>query len=183
VLLRPAPAPQPTWGWVPLLAGVAACTAVRAVTPVAATLKWPNDVLVGEAKLGGILAERAGAAVVVGIGLNIAGGAGELPVPTATSLELHGAGATDRAELLAAILSELGRWYLRWRDAGGDAQASGLRAEYLRLCATVGREVLVELPGRALAGIAAGVDDSGRLLVASASGPTPVTAGDVIHVR
>src|SRR5215472_16671402 len=116
-LLRPAPVAQANWGWLPLLAGVAVASAIRSVTAVPAALKWPNDVLVGDRKLGGILAERVRAAVVVGIGLNITGGA---PVPAATSLQAQGAGPTDRTALLAAILASLEDWYSRWRVAAGD---------------------------------------------------------------
>src|SRR5579859_2613004 len=71
VLLRPDGVPAALLGWLPLLAGVAATAAVRIVTAVDATLKWPNDVMAGGAKLGGILAERAPGAVVVGIGINV----------------------------------------------------------------------------------------------------------------
>ena len=65
--------PLPACGWVPLLTGVAVVDAVRATAGIDATLKWPNDVLVGERKLGGILAEVAApdAVIVVGLGLNV----------------------------------------------------------------------------------------------------------------
>jgi len=181
-LLRPAPVPQANWGWVPLLAGVAVVSAIRSVAAVSAALKWPNDVLAGDGKLGGILAERAGDAIVVGIGLNV--GAGP-PVPAATSLEAQGAAATDRSALLAAILASLGDWYGRWRESTGDAQSCGLHAEYLARCVTIGRVVRVDLPGGAsVDGTATGVDSAGRLLVTSAfGGLTAVSAGDVVHVR
>lgn len=190
VLLRPRLVPQPARGWVPLLAGVAAATAVGTAAGVAARLKWPNDVLVDDGKLAGILAEQSDGAIVVGIGLNVLGGPADLPVATATSLQEHGAGQTDRTDLLAAILTGIEQRYLPWRDAGGDADESGLRAEYLRLCATVGRQVRVELPGqRQVAGMATGVDPAGQLLVqpegvaGPAAGPVAVSAGDVVHVR
>jgi BirA family biotin operon repressor/biotin-[acetyl-CoA-carboxylase] ligase len=186
VLLRPSPVPQTARGWLPLLAGVATTAALRTVASVDARLKWPNDVLVGDRKLAGILAEQSGDAVVVGIGINVLGAEEELPVPTATSLAMHGAGETDRTELLAEVLRQLGGWYLRWRGTGpGDADGCGLRAEYLRWSATAGRPVRVQLPGgRVLAGVAAGVDESGRLLVRADGGDViPVSAGDVIHVR
>ena len=193
VLLRPHSVPQSARGWVPLLAGVATAAAVRSVTGVDARLKWPNDILIGDGKLTGILAEQTtGDAIVVGIGLNLRGGAGELPVPTATSLELHGAGQTDQNELLAEILRGLERWYRRWAEPEsqsarpGDADECGLRPEYLRQCATIGRSVRIVLPGGSLAGTAVDVDRSGRLIV-RADGPDgdliPVSAGDVIHVR
>jgi BirA family transcriptional regulator, biotin operon repressor / biotin---[acetyl-CoA-carboxylase] ligase len=198
VLLRPAAVPPARRGWLPLLAGVAVAGAVREVAGVAARLKWPNDVLAnagpvggaalgGEAKLGGILAEGHGDAIVVGIGLNLTSGAGDLPAG-ATSLALLGASCADRDRLLAALLARLAERYLRWSGPDGsppgDPVAGGLRDEYLRLCATIGRQVRVDLPGgRALAGTATDVDDAGRLVVATAAGPVPVSAGDVIHLR
>jgi BirA family transcriptional regulator, biotin operon repressor / biotin---[acetyl-CoA-carboxylase] ligase len=85
VLLRPA-VPAGLLGWVPLLAGVAVASALEYTAGVDARLKWPNDVLAGDAKLAGILAERWGGAIVVGTGINVLQRPGELPVPTATSL-------------------------------------------------------------------------------------------------
>ena len=190
VLLRPLPVPPARRGWIPLLAGVAVATAVREVTAVEAGLKWPNDVLAGDAKLAGILAEAAGDAVVVGIGLNVSTGPGELPPPgpagslAATSLRVLGATNLDRDVLLAAILGELEHWYLAWRRAGGDPERCGLAEEYTRLSATLGRQVRVELPGGHLVrGLAAAIDPAGRLLVRIPDGELPVAAGDVVHVR
>jgi BirA family transcriptional regulator, biotin operon repressor / biotin---[acetyl-CoA-carboxylase] ligase len=184
VLLRPAAVPQASRGWVPLLAGVAAAQAVRADTGVDASLKWPNDVQVNGAKLAGILAEQAGDAIVVGIGINVSSGRDELPVASATSLALEGAEGVAAGRLLVAMLGEFGRWYPAWTSARGDSVACGLHREYQRLCATLGREVRVSLPGgRTVTGVASGVDQTGRLVVGSAAGPVPVSAGDVIHVR
>jgi BirA family transcriptional regulator, biotin operon repressor / biotin---[acetyl-CoA-carboxylase] ligase len=190
VLLRPASVPPSARGWLPLLAGVAVAAGVRAAAGVAASLKWPNDVLAGDRKLAGILAEQAsdGDAVVVGVGLNVATRQDALPVsPTglpATSLLVEGADVAREA-LLVEILRSLERWYLAF-SADPDPVRSGLLAEYRSACATLGRQVRVELPaGRVLAGIAEDVDASGRLLVRSADGAaaTPVSAGDVIHLR
>jgi BirA family transcriptional regulator, biotin operon repressor / biotin---[acetyl-CoA-carboxylase] ligase len=184
VLLRPAAVPPASRAWIPLLAGVAVARAVRAETGVTASLKWPNDVQVNGAKLAGILAEQAGDAIVVGIGMNLSGGRDELPVAGATSLALEGAAGTSAGRLLAGVLGELERWYLAWSGALGDAVSCGLHQEYQRLCGTLGRQVKVSLPGgRTVAGLAAEVDSAGRLVVRSASGPVPVSAGDVVHVR
>ena len=191
VLLRPDGVPAARLGWLPLLAGVAAAASVREVGAVDASLKWPNDVLVGERKLGGILAERTGAAVVVGIGINVWQTRSDLPPDAAaTSLALAAeagvAGRGLRERLLAGLLDELGRWYLAWRDQAspGDADACGLRQEYVRRCATLGREVTVTMPGtEPVTGTAAGVDAAGRLEVRTAGGMVAVTAGDVVHVR
>jgi BirA family biotin operon repressor/biotin-[acetyl-CoA-carboxylase] ligase len=188
--------PTALLGWLPLLAGVAAAASVRAVAAVDATLKWPNDVLVGERKLGGILAERTPAAVVIGIGINVWQARADLPPDAAaTSVALvagvagpaAGAGGLGlRERLLAGLLDELGRWYESWRDQAspGDADACGLRQEYVRRCATLGREVTVTMPGtEPVTGTATGVDGAGRLEVRTAGGLVAVTAGDVVHVR
>jgi BirA family transcriptional regulator, biotin operon repressor / biotin---[acetyl-CoA-carboxylase] ligase len=190
VLLRPQAVPRARHGWLPLLAGVATAGAVRAAASVQARLKWPNDVLAGEAKLGGILAEAVGGAVVIGIGLNVSADPGELPSPgpgslAATSLRIAGSRSLDRERLLTAILTDLERRYRAWSGDSGDPERSGLRADYTRLCATIGRRVRVDLPGGLLlAGLAAGVDAGGRLLVRVSTGAeVPVAAGDVVHLR
>ena len=186
MLLRPDGVPAVARGWIPLLAGVAVAAGLRAQAGLDARLKWPNDVLVGGAKIAGILAEQAGDAIVLGIGINVTTRRDELPVRQATSVVLAG-GPPDRERLLVAVLSELETWYRRWVAAvaagpGGDP--AGLRAEYLRLSATVGQQVRVSMPGgKLVSGRAGDVDATGRLVVGTASGPVPVSAGDVVHVR
>jgi BirA family biotin operon repressor/biotin-[acetyl-CoA-carboxylase] ligase len=188
MLLRPE-VPKERWGWLPLLVGVAAGSALGAAAETEVRLKWPNDLLVTvgaeERKLGGILAELAGDAVVVGVGLNVSLRAEELPVPTAGSLRLAGAAVTDRETLLRALLRTFAELYGEWVAGAGDPEVSGLRAAYEAQCATLGRQVRVELPGdRALLGEATGVDGDGRLVVRDAEGVlTAVGAGDVVHVR
>jgi BirA family transcriptional regulator, biotin operon repressor / biotin---[acetyl-CoA-carboxylase] ligase len=190
VLLRPVPVPAARRGWLPLLTGVAVASAVRSVAGIDAVLKWPNDVLVGDRKLAGILAEQSpqGSAVVVGIGLNVTTPAGALPVSPAglpaTSLLVEGA-AVSREDVLLGILGQLERWYVAFR-ADPDPARTGLLAAYRELCATLGRTVRVELPAsRVLTGIARDIDTDGRLLIADSSGGslTPVSAGDIVHVR
>ncbi len=181
VLLRPADVPPTRLGWLPLLTGLAVASAVREQAGLPASLKWPNDVLVAERKLAGILAEAHGDAVVVGVGLNVTLSPAELPAPAATSLLIEDAASTDRAALLAAILTGLGLRYQAWR---ADPDTARLRADYLRWCATIGRPVRAELPGgAALTGTAEDVDEAGRLVLRTAGGPVPVGAGDVVHVR
>ncbi|MEU1819884.1 biotin--[acetyl-CoA-carboxylase] ligase [Streptomyces roseifaciens] len=190
VLLRPGPGvPVERWGWLPLLAGVATAAALSRAAGVDTALKWPNDLLVTvdghERKAGGILAERTGDAVVVGIGLNVSLRADELPVPTAGSLALAGAQVLDRDPLLRAVLRSLEEWYGRWRDAAGDPAQSLLQEAYAAGCATLGRHVRAELPGgRELVGEAVAVDGDGRLVLATGDGvQQPVGAGDIVHVR
>jgi BirA family biotin operon repressor/biotin-[acetyl-CoA-carboxylase] ligase len=182
-LLRPA-FPRPAWGWLPLLAGLAVAGPLTRLAEIDVRLKWPNDVLVGERKLGGILTEVVGDAVVVGIGLNVSLRTDELPVPTATSLAIEAAAVVDREPVLRAVLRETERLYADLARAGGDATASGLHAAYVDACATLARQVRVELPGdRAVEGEAVDIDPDGRLIVATADSREAVGAGDVVHVR
>jgi BirA family biotin operon repressor/biotin-[acetyl-CoA-carboxylase] ligase len=184
VLLRPERIPPERLGWVPLVAGTA--TAVRALTGLDARLKWPNDVLIGGRKLAGILAEVAGNAIVVGIGLNVSSDPGELPAGPGglppTSLLAEGV-PVARDVLLIEILRAFGQWY-KTLSQDPDPQRIGLLAQYAKLSATVGREVRVELPGgAAVSGMAVEIDPDGRLLVDTGTGVYAVAAGDVIHVR
>ncbi|QES49833.1 biotin--[acetyl-CoA-carboxylase] ligase [Streptomyces venezuelae] len=189
VLLKPAEVPVERWGWLTLLAGVATATGLSRAAGVDTALKWPNDLLVTvdgeERKTGGILAEKAEGALVIGIGLNVTLTEDELPVPGAGSLALAKATVTDRDPLLKAVLRSLEDWYGRWRAAEGDPAASGLQETYAAGCATLGRHVRAELPGgRELTGTAEAVDAEGRLVVRTAEGERErVGAGDVIHLR
>lgn len=180
VLLRPVAEPS-RWPWLPLLTGVA----VQGAVGLGSRLKWPNDLLLGDHKLAGILVELVetptGPAAVVGIGLNVSTTREELPVPTATSLGIGGH-QVDRTDLLLAIIDELDRGYGTWNR--GHHEDALLRATYERRCATIGQLVRVDLPsGDSLTGTAIDIDRSGRLVVRSGNETNAVGAGDVVHVR
>jgi BirA family biotin operon repressor/biotin-[acetyl-CoA-carboxylase] ligase len=191
VVLRPI-APDATWSWIPLVVGIAVVDAL-AEQGVHAALKWPNDVVVdgaardgspGPRKLGGLLAERVGAAVVVGIGLNVDLDADELPVPRATSTRLEGA-TVSREVLVVDVLDHLRRRYLHWQLASGDARRAGTLEAYTERCLTLGRTVRALLPGGVVVeAVAESVDDHGRLVLRTPDGATRVvSAGDVEHLR
>jgi BirA family biotin operon repressor/biotin-[acetyl-CoA-carboxylase] ligase len=178
--------PVARYGWLPMLAGVALTEAVRRLGEVDAVLKWPNDLLIDGRKCAGILAEAVpDGGVVLGMGLNVTLEESELPRPDATSLALAGSACTDRDPLLRALLRQLADWYLHWRGAAGDPDASGLRDAYRLHCATLGRQVSAALPGGAtLTGTASDVDDAGRLVVTDGDrAGTPIAAGDIVHLR
>jgi BirA family biotin operon repressor/biotin-[acetyl-CoA-carboxylase] ligase len=169
------------WPWLPLLTGVATAEAVRRTAGVEVGLKWPNDVLVDERKVGGILVERVDeggrAGAVVGIGINVSQSREELPVPEATSLALVADAPVDRWELLQALGDELGR---RYDDLAAGAD---LREPYLTRCVTLGQQVRVAVPGGEVTGEATTIDQDGRLVVHTAEGEEHLGAGDVVHVR
>jgi BirA family transcriptional regulator, biotin operon repressor / biotin---[acetyl-CoA-carboxylase] ligase len=187
VLLRPVGVPHSRFGWLPLIAGLAALDTARQFGVTAAGLKWPNDLLAGEEprKVAGILAEVVDArspAVVVGIGVNVTAAPPEQPF--AGSLAEQGVTA-DRTEVLVALLGHLATREAAWRAGRGDPDGTRLRADYRAGCASLGTEVRVELPGGAvLTGIAEDVDIDGRLLVLDPVGHRrAIAAGDVVHLR
>jgi BirA family transcriptional regulator, biotin operon repressor / biotin---[acetyl-CoA-carboxylase] ligase len=176
--------PQSGWGWLPLATGVAVADALKAVADVEAGLKWPNDVLVNDGKLAGILAEVAApvSTIVVGLGLNVTLTAEEAPDPVATSLLMLGSSATDRNTLARRILRELALRIDAWRTAGGADPA--LIADYQRYSLTLNSRVRASLPGdREVVGIATTIDDTGRLCVDTGGQTVAISAGDITHLR
>jgi BirA family biotin operon repressor/biotin-[acetyl-CoA-carboxylase] ligase len=183
VLLRPD-VPATRRGWLPLLTGVALADAVREVTGVLASLKWPNDLLARDGgKLAGILTESRDGAVVVGTGLNVNTTADELPEGGSSLAQVLGA-PVDRGPVLLAFLRALEERYLRWVGRLGDPVSSQLARDYLAWSSTVGATVSVALPdGSTVDGIAEAVDWDGRLVVATSDGTVELASGDVRHVR
>jgi BirA family biotin operon repressor/biotin-[acetyl-CoA-carboxylase] ligase len=197
IVRPPPPADQPAlWlSWIPLLSASAAARAIQVVGGLRPSVKWPNDILLGSRKLGGILCESAGigtpqGAVVVGIGLNVNIRSQQFPDElreTATSMAIEAGRPFDRAAVLAALLSEL---EIRC-DALFSGDRAGLRDEYKVRCSTLGRPIRVTLAdGKSLEGRAVDIDDDGSLRIIPASSldapPTEhvsLRAGDVTHVR
>lgn len=143
---------------------LAAVDACRAVAGVDVALKWPNDLLVGDAKLAGILAERnAAGAVVVGMGLNV----GWAPEGAARLGPPH-----TPADVLAALLTAY------------DALPADTHERYRAALGTLGRQVRIELPSGFLEGTATDVEADGRLVVIDTCAVTHrLAAGDVVHLR
>jgi BirA family transcriptional regulator, biotin operon repressor / biotin---[acetyl-CoA-carboxylase] ligase len=181
-LLRPGPVRGPP-ALTTVACSLAAADAVADVAGFGPALRWPNDLYAGGRKLGGVLAEVVdGGAVVLGLGLNLRWPSG-VPEPLAgiaVTAEEAGGHAVDRDEVLAAFLD-----HLEARDDALTSEAGRQQtlADYRDRCETLGREVRVSLPGgRTLEGVAAGVDDEGRLVLGSRGGTSTLAVGDVEHV-
>ncbi|MBX7434442.1 biotin--[acetyl-CoA-carboxylase] ligase [Mycobacterium sp. Y57] len=168
------------WGWLPLLAGLAVAQTVRDLG-IDAGLKWPNDILVGTGKLAGILAEVTGPVIVVGLGLNVSLTPDELPDPNAVSLSMLGHDV-DRSALAGELLIALSRRVRHWRAMkGADDDAA---VDYRNHSTTLGALVRAVLPGDTeIVGIAAAIDDSGRLVIDTDGTMTTVSAGDITYLR
>jgi BirA family biotin operon repressor/biotin-[acetyl-CoA-carboxylase] ligase len=155
--------------WDPLLpfrAGVAVADVLRAVG-IEARLKWPNDVLVGEKKIGGILIDATGEWAIVGVGVNHE----TAPVAGATCVAGETRSRLSRDRLLNMILEQFAR--LR-RDEVLD--------RYRGLCDTIGRIVLVCTPRGVMRGKAVAVDAQGRLLIEGGRTRQAIDFGECVHV-
>ncbi|MHA2788243.1 biotin--[acetyl-CoA-carboxylase] ligase [Corynebacterium sp. S7] len=159
-------------GLIPLAVGLA----VIDVLPDA-RLKWPNDVLLHDKKLAGILSEADFSSdtprVVVGIGLNVALTEEQLPVEHATSLRLAGIDY-DWTELTANLLAAMGKRLAQWR-----VNDPALLNDYRDVCSSIGKEVKLITPGGDIFGTVDGVNDHGEIVVNSVA----YSAGDVTHLR
>ena len=163
---------------IPLLAAIALRDVVRSCRPdCAITVKWPNDVLVNDLKLAGILVDaRDSNSVIVGMGVNTGASAEELPIDTATSLELLGIHIT--AELLAE------QWRHRFLEYVSDVDSPRFLDVHGGSIDTIGRVVRVSLPGGGtLTGMATGIGDDGSLELVVDGETRTILAGDVTHLR
>jgi BirA family transcriptional regulator, biotin operon repressor / biotin---[acetyl-CoA-carboxylase] ligase len=193
VLLRPGSEP-PAPHACTLAVALAAADSCRDLAGVDPGLKWPNDLVVGDLKLAGVLAEaiagaQGGPAVVVGLGLNVGWPQkSEEAQPGATSLVRLSDVAVDLDLLLSGVLEHLaGRIAdLLGSDEPAELQLEAYRAlmeEYRGRCVTIGRQVRVEEPTEAFTGLAVEVTDEGQLVVDTQSGGRVVMVGDVVHLR
>lgn len=162
------------WGFIPLLAGLSIAQTLRKIG-AEISIKWPNDLLINNQKVGGIISTAAGDGVVVGIGINVSNTEAELPVENATSLALAGVTSLDRNLLLPLLLNTLEKDFIQWD------QGERLLERYIQICTTIGRDVMVELPGgRTIQSRALAIDEWGQLHLESGD---LVSVGDVIHLR
>ena len=168
VLVTPAPPPERS-GRTALAAALAACRAVESVSSARPEIKWPNDLLLGGRKFGGILVEVRDGAAAVGLGLNVLQAQEDFPpelAGSATSLAAApppAATSPDRLALLGALLGELGRLL----DEKSDWE--NVRAEVERRLAWRGRAVRVAA-GESISGRMIGLDARGALVLESEDG-------------
>jgi BirA family biotin operon repressor/biotin-[acetyl-CoA-carboxylase] ligase len=180
-LLRP-PIPANRLPFLPLSAGLAAAEAIRSVAGVNIDLRWPNDLLIGPRKVGGILVESkisGGTAeyVVAGIGINVhqSDFASDLSTP-ATSLDLESGQRVSRQSLLVSLLKSLECETLMLADPSA-AVSIPVRVEQASTWIR-GRQVEVHGP-QACTGVTVGMDENGFLLVRTDSGVVTVQTGGI----
>jgi BirA family biotin operon repressor/biotin-[acetyl-CoA-carboxylase] ligase len=185
IVLRPdlAPASAPL---LTALASVALCEEARRAG-VDASIKWPNDLVVNDRKLAGILTEMRAEServrwVVMGIGLNVNAVPADFPEgirEQVTSIRTEQGHPHSRALFLTGFLAGLEQWLDRHATEGFEP----VRNAWRQLSRTLGREVRVSGGEEELVGVAEDIDECGALLVRNGAAITRVLAGDVEHVR
>lgn len=180
LLELPAPLTPPQW--LIVAAALSLCDALEGLTDTRPTLKWPNDVLYGESKVAGLLADVIDTGttrrIVVGLGVNLTDV--DPSLESATTVLAQTGQPLVPAQVLRPYLDALA---IRRATLDTPEGAGGLREEYHRALATIGRRVRVELVGGSVRGRAIGVDEQGALLVDTGTSVNAYRAGDVVHLR
>lgn len=187
VLLRPNSVPPTQFSWLPLIAGLSLANAVSSFGgSTRAMVKWPNDVLLGEQKVAGVLSEALPdfSGVVIGTGLNVFQTREQLPVDTATSLALAGISVPSIDAVLAEYLKNLRKNYEDFIACGGELAGTELLSKIKNACSTIGHLVRAIMPGdKELLGEAVDIDDLGRIVIAHDGKHTAISVGDIVHLR
>jgi BirA family biotin operon repressor/biotin-[acetyl-CoA-carboxylase] ligase len=163
------------WGFITHLAALTMQQVISVDLLSQVSLKWPNDILIGDAKVAGLLAQAAGEGIILGIGINVSMTEDELPVSSATSLAIAGSSNLNRNLILSNFLMLFESNFKKW-DEGQDFIES-----YSRNCSTIGQNVRVEVAGReSRTGKALAINQTGALILEDGF---EVNVGDVVHLR
>jgi BirA family biotin operon repressor/biotin-[acetyl-CoA-carboxylase] ligase len=187
IILRPEISPRDATS-LTLLAAVACSSAIRRSASIPVSIKWPNDLTVGQRKMGGILTEikadidRINYAIV-GIGINVNLTAEDIPEEIksiATSIFIETGGHFSRSALAGAIILDFDMWYGLLLTKGKKVIAD----EWLTMSSTIGKCIRVAAGNQMFEGVAEGIDDEG-LLIVKLNDRTyrKVSAGDVTIMR
>jgi BirA family biotin operon repressor/biotin-[acetyl-CoA-carboxylase] ligase len=187
IILRPDIRPRDAT-LITIMSSVACANALRKVTGLNVTIKWPNDLIIQKKKLCGILTELKTDRnkiifAVAGIGINVNADINEFPEDVkyiATSLKNETGIVYSRTEIVAEILNEIDRWYKTLKVMDRDA----LLSEWKRLSSTLGREVMVVTGQGTITGLALDLDSEGMLMIKLSSGGVKrISSGDVTILR
>jgi BirA family transcriptional regulator, biotin operon repressor / biotin---[acetyl-CoA-carboxylase] ligase len=167
--------PQSEWPQLSFAAAIATADMAGQFAPaVDIAVKWPNDILANGKKLAGILLERAGDSLAIGIGVNLA----RFPEGTefpATSMVALGAKPPEAEAALTALAGHLAKWYEVWRGQG----FTPLRDAWLARAAGLGARIRARLPEAEIQGVFEGIDAGGALLLKEGTKTRAISAGEV----
>ena len=186
LILNPRGSPEkiPMLG---LLSGCAVVEAIGKLVQIDVRMKWPNDIVIGEKKLGGILCELVSdtnnlLGVILGIGINQNNMLEKNPELTsiATSLINEVGYETSREDLVSYIINSIDS---RIHDVDSKSSFDSIRNEWLSLNITIGKTVIVSTEHGEIKGKATGITETGSLLISTNGKILDITAGDVFHIR
>jgi BirA family biotin operon repressor/biotin-[acetyl-CoA-carboxylase] ligase len=161
-----------------LAAALSMCEVLERLTGARPRLKWPNDIMYGESKVAGLLAEAVGPQVVVGLGLNLSA---VDPAYSAATTVLKATGVSlSPTHVLEAYLEALTR---RCELLASPQGVRTMIEEFATTLSTLGRWVRAELSNEVVHGRAIGVDENGALRIDTGNDVRVVSAGDVVHLR
>lgn len=186
IILRPSLS-QRSLPLITLMASLAVCDVLREMEGIDADIKWPNDVLVGDRKICGILSEvietKVGRAVIVGIGINLANNSFPLElIESATALETVSGAVPNREQLLHVLLHKVADRYDVLQSK--DGEAATLDAWCHASSFANGKRVVVLDGQQSCDGVTCGLERDGALRVRTAEGEIrKIRAGDVVAVR
>ncbi|HYA11769.1 MAG TPA: biotin--[acetyl-CoA-carboxylase] ligase [Thermodesulfovibrionales bacterium] len=187
ILLRPEIEPK-HMTLITIMDAIACTLALRRVTGLNVTIKWPNDLMVSDKKLGGILTEMRIALnrtkyAVTGIGINVNMDSDALPdiiKDVATSVKMETGMLHSRPEIIIEILNEIDHWYRILKEK----RKMELLSQWKELTSTLGRKVKIILGKETLTGVAESIDSEGMLVVKLPSGASRVIRdGDLTILR
>jgi BirA family biotin operon repressor/biotin-[acetyl-CoA-carboxylase] ligase len=184
LLVRPMSITASDTPLITLTTGIAVAQVLNSALGLHAKLEWPNDVLLDNQKVGGILVESAfiGSDIeyaVIGIGINANATSSDFPKSlrsSVTSLQEKRQQPIDLPRLFGYLVGQLEFWYLKLRDKGFKA----IEPHYRRLCSTLGKQVTIELGEKQLTGLAKGLNADGSLIVQTTEGRQVILCGDVV---
>ncbi|MCX7913480.1 MAG: biotin--[acetyl-CoA-carboxylase] ligase [Thermodesulfovibrionales bacterium] len=171
-----------------LLAGVACCTVLKEYLGLPATIKWPNDLLLEDKKVGGILSEIKADIdrviyAIVGIGININSDVEDFPEElreVATSIKIHTKKEFSRTEVVILLLKELQKWYDILLTKGKEE----ILSKWQRLSSTIGKKVKAQVWNNVFIGVAESIDDDGFLILRlNDNSSIRINAGDITMLR
>ena len=174
--------------WLPLMTALAAAESIETVAAAHVAVKWPNDLLIADRKVGGILCEsgtvaRSGPFQVIGIGLNINGEQNDFPEDlreTATTIRHETGHPIERNRLLVQFLYELEACVEEFESRGSERVALA----YQQRCSTIGKTIKATLTdGKEFVGLAEGIEQDGALRVIQRPLPTDGRPPDIQHLR
>ena len=170
--------PRAEWNFLALLTALSiteALTSIDAKQEI--KLKWPNDILLNEKKIAGLLSQATEDGVIIGVGLNVSMQDDELPVQTATSLILEGFREVDRNKIAKKILQVFEKYFSLWENQG----SAPFISDYEKICSSLHEKIQIILPdGESMNAVATGISPQGELVL---SDGTLINSADILHLR